>query len=184
MPKLYIIAGPNGAGKTTASSEILSEMKCKEFVNADSIASGLSAFNYDEVAFQAGRIMLGRIKALAAKQIDFAFETTLSSRSFLPFIRDCRKIGYETILFYFYIHSVEVSIKRVAGRVEKGGHDIPRETIRRRFPRSLHNLINLYLPSVDKWIIFDNTFEVPSIIAENKRIFDKDNWSKILAYKE
>ena len=183
MPRLYIIAGPNGAGKSTASKKILPYLKCDEFVNADVIASGLSAFNSEAAAFSSGRIMLERIKYLAENKIDFAFETTLAAKSFLPFVLHCKANGYKIILIYFYLRNVATAIKRVNNRVELGGHGIPKATIRRRYPRSLSNLVNLYLPSADEWSIFDNTFEDTKLIAGNKEIYDKKIWSKILKYK-
>jgi predicted ABC-type ATPase len=183
MPRLYIIAGPNGAGKSTASKKILPYLKCDEFVNADVIASGLSAFNSEAAAFSSGRIMLERIKYLAENKIDFAFETTLAAKSFLPFVLHCRENGYKIILIYFFLRNIKTALERVDNRVTLGGHSIPHETIKRRFSRSLHNLMNLYLPVADEWIIFDNTFENPKSIAENEEIFDKNLWARILKYK-
>ena len=183
MPRLYIIAGPNGAGKSTASKKILPYLKCDEFVNADVIASGLSAFNSEAAAFSSGRIMLERIKHLAENKIDFAFETTLAAKSFLPFVLHCKKNGYKIILIYFFLRNVETAIRRVNNRVSLGGHSIPHATIRRRFPRSLNNLVNLYLPSADEWIIFDNTFEELKPIADTGTILNQKLWTRILKYK-
>jgi len=183
MSRLYIIAGPNGAGKSTASQSILPYVKCEEFVNADVIASGLSAFNTLAAAFSSGRIMLERIKHLSENKIDFAFETTLAAKSFLPFVMECKKNGYKIILIYFFLRNVKTAIERVDNRVTLGGHSIPHTTIKRRFSRSLHNLMNLYLPVADEWIIFDNTFDNPTSIAENGEIFDKKLWTRILKYK-
>src|SRR5215213_10228694 len=157
MPRLYIIAGPNGAGKSTASAKILPHLKCDEFVNADVIASGLSAFNTEAAAFSSGRIMLDRIKHLAENKIDFAFETTLAAKSFLPFVIHCKANGYSVILIYFYLRNVETAIRRIDNRIELGGHAIPHGVVRRRYARSLHNLFNLYLSHMDDWLIFDNT---------------------------
>lgn len=133
MPNLYIIAGCNGAGKTTASYTILPEvLDCYEFVNADSIAAGLSPFSPETVAFEAGGIMLNRIRQLLDEQKDFAFETTLATRSYLPLIKDAKKRGYIVTLLYFSLSSPEVAIKRVAKRVAQGGHNIPIEVIIRQ----------------------------------------------------
>jgi len=133
MSNLYIIAGSNGAGKTTASYTILPEMlNCREFVNADSIATGLSPFNYESVAFEAGRIMLKRIHQLMEEKVDFAFETTLAARSYISFIRDAKVINYEITLLYFWLSSPELAKKRVAQRVSEGGHNIPADVIERR----------------------------------------------------
>jgi len=183
MPRLYLIAGPNGAGKSTASAKILPYLKCDEFVNADVIASGLSAFNTDAAAFSSGRIMLERIKHLAENKIDFAFETTLAAKSFLPFVLHCKANGYSVILIYFYLRNVETAIRRIDNRVELGGHAVPHTVVRRRYTRSLHNLFNLYLPHMDDWLIFDNTFDEPVLFAQYENIIDKDLWKKISRYK-
>lgn len=186
MPNLYIISGPNGAGKTTASLQLLPQfLNCKEYVNADAIASGLSPFNSDAVAIQAGRLMLKRIEELASQKIDFAFETTLASRSFAPFIKKCKKEGYTIVLIYFYLHSDKLAIQRVAERVAGGGHDIPSSTITRRYSRSLKNLISLYLNNVDEFVMYDNSYSEGQIqIAEKKygspiHIIDNKIWQEI-----
>jgi predicted ABC-type ATPase len=186
MPNLYIIAGCNGAGKTTASYTILPEiLNCREFVNADSIAAGLSPFNYESVAFEAGRIMLQRIHQLIQQGVDFAFETTLAAKSFIALIREAKAINYEITLLYFWLSSPEFAMKRVAQRVSEGGHDIPADVIERRYFRGLHNLINLYMPVCDNWIIIDNEDPIPNIIARGsthneKEVINNDIWEAIL----
>src|SRR5437016_5365372 len=150
MPNLYIIAGCNGSGKTTASFTILPEMlNCREFVNADSIAAGLSPLNPESVAFESGRIMLQRINQLLNDKIDFAFETTLATRSYVSLIKKTQTIGYRVSLLYFWLTSPEFARLRVAKRVSRGGHDIPGDIIERRYYRGLYNLLNLYIPLVD-----------------------------------
>jgi predicted ABC-type ATPase len=130
MPNLYIISGCNGAGKTTASYTVLPEiLNCKEFVNADNIAAGLSPFNPESVAFESGRLMIQRINELVAHKVDFAFETTLSTRSYVSFVKKAKEIGHEITLLYFWLSSSEMAIERVAKRVSKGGHNIPTEII-------------------------------------------------------
>ncbi len=134
MPNLYIIAGCNGAGKTTASYTVLPEMlNCKEFVNADSIAAGLSPFNTESVAFEAGRIMLQRINTLLNDGVDFAFETTLATRSYVSLIKEAEALGYKISLLYFWLESPNMAKQRVAERVKEGGHSIPAEIIERRY---------------------------------------------------
>src|SRR6266487_4420640 len=166
MPNLYIIAGCNGAGKTTASYTILPEMlNCKEFVNADSIASGLSPFNAESVAFQAGRIMLQRIHQLMDEKVDFAFETTLAARNYVQLVKAAKTMRYEITLLYFWLNSPEFAKQRVASRVIKGGHDIAAEIIERRYYRGIYNLFNLYIPVCDHWIIIDNMDAVPDVVA-------------------
>ncbi len=184
MPNLYIIAGCNGAGKTTASFTILPEiLNCKEFVNADEIAKGLSPFQPDKVAFEAGRIMLHRIRELLANGSDFAFETTLSTRSFVSLIKEAKELDYKVTLVFFWLDSPETAKERVKHRVLMGGHDIPEDVIERRYKRGIQNLTKLYTSKVDYWLVFDNTKE-SNLVAEGNNslgfnIINSDIWSII-----
>lgn len=186
MPKLYIIAGCNGAGKTTASYKILPEiLNCREFVNADSIAAGLSPFNPESVALEAGRLMLQRIHQLMEEKVDFAFETTLATKSYSSLLKIAKANGYETSLLYFWLASPEFAKRRVAKRVSKGGHNIPADVIERRYYRGINNLFNLYIPIVDNWMVIDNMDTVTDIIAkrgvEGKiMVKNTDLWDVIL----
>ena len=158
MPKLYIIAGCNGAGKTTASYAVLPEMLgCREFVNADEIAKGLSPFNPGSVAIEAGRLMLQRMDDLLSEGADFAFETTLATRSYTKLIARAQAKGYFVTLLYFWLPTPELAVARVATRVREGGHDIPPEVIRRRYANGIRNLTTLYIPVCDFWTIYDNS---------------------------
>jgi predicted ABC-type ATPase len=169
MPNLYIIAGCNGAGKTTASFTILPEiLGCKAFVNADEIAKGLSPFDPDSVKLQAGRIMLERIKDLMNKGEDFAFETTLATKSYVSLIKEAKANGHYVTLVYFWLSSVELAIERVKDRVLKGGHDIPEEVIRRRYRAGIRNLSDLYVPICDSLLIVDNTTPPSKVVASSK----------------
>ncbi|MBL7778774.1 MAG: zeta toxin family protein [Chitinophagales bacterium] len=155
---LYIIAGCNGAGKTTASFTVLPEyINCKEFVNADEIARGLSPFQPEKVAFEAGRIMLQRIHELIDRGDSFAFETTLASKTYKNYIQFAMQNGYSITLFFFWLQTVELAIERVKTRVSEGGHDIPHETIERRYYRGIKNLFEIYLPIADSAFLFDNS---------------------------
>jgi predicted ABC-type ATPase len=170
MSKLYIIAGPNGAGKTTASYTILPEIfDCKEFVNADEIARGLSPFNQESVAIKAGKIMLQRIDELLKEHSSFAFETTLSSVSYRNLIKNAQKQGYEVTLLFLMLDSVELAQYRVRTRVKEGGHNIPDDVIKRRFVKGLKNLFNLYMPICDKWILINNSSEKFEVIGEGSK---------------
>ena len=155
---LYIIAGCNGAGKTTASFTILPEiLDCKEFVNADEIAKGLSPFQPDRVSIEAGRIMLNRINELLNENESFAFETTLSTRSYMPKIVKAKENGYKITLLFFWLSSTELAKERVLTRVKEGGHNIEFDVIVRRYYKGINNLFELYLPIVDEAQIFDNS---------------------------
>lgn len=170
MKNLYIIGGCNGAGKTTASFSILPDiLDCREFVNADEIARGLSPFRPETVTFEAGRIMLKRIKALINAGETFAFETTLSTRSYKNLIAEANKSGYKITLVFFWLESVEMAIDRVQNRVRDGGHNIPEEIIRRRYRSGIKNLLEIYLPIVDRALLFDNSSNDPVLLAQKTR---------------
>jgi predicted ABC-type ATPase len=164
---LYIIAGCNGAGKTTASYTILPEIiACKEFVNADEIAKGLSPFQPEKVALDAGRIMLKRIHDLLADNQNFAFETTLSTRSYKSKTAQAKQQGYTTTLLFFWLNNVELAKERVKSRVKEGGHHIPEGVIERRYLKGILNLFDIYLDYVDNALIFDNSYGNHELIAE------------------
>lgn len=164
---LYIISGCNGAGKTTASFTILPEiLNCKEFVNADEIAKGLSPFQPEKVAFEAGRIMLHRINELLETNTIFAFETTLATKSYKSKVALAQKKGYKVILLFFWLQDVELAIERVKTRVTEGGHNIETDVIKRRYINGILNLFNIYLPIADEVMIFDNSFGKPELLAE------------------
>lgn len=188
MPNLYIIAGCNGAGKTTASYTVLPEMlNCKEFVNADEIARGLSPFQPDKAAIDAGKIMLTRIKDLIKLQVDFSFETTLSARHFVRLIKTAQQQGYFVTLVFFWLNSTDLAIQRVKMRVSEGGHNIPNDTIRRRYKMGVTNLIKLYIPVCDYWMVINNSVSPFQLIAEglqNKEIEIKEEpiWNQIKNY--
>lgn len=184
MKQLYIIAGPNGAGKTVASYTILPEIfNCKEFVNADEIARGISPFNSDKIGIKAGRILVHRTRELLKENETFAVETTLATRSYVNLISKAKLKGYEVILLFMTLNSKELAVKRVATRVEEGGHNIKLEVIKRRFKSGLNNLVDIYIPIVDRWILVDNSGEEFAIIAQGDKdtlTVKKENcWNKI-----
>lgn len=168
-PNLYIISGCNGAGKTTASFTVLPEMlKCDEFINADEIAKGLSPLNPDKSSIEAGRLMLNKIKKLIVQKRDFAFETTLSTKSFVNTIKEARKYNYKITLLFFWLESIELAKQRVKIRVSEGGHNIPSDIIERRYIAGIRNLFKLYLSISDNWMILDNSNSKTSLIAEGE----------------
>jgi predicted ABC-type ATPase len=164
-PRVVIFAGPNGAGKSTHADAILAALKIDIFVNADYIARGLSGRNAETVALAAGRIMLTRLRELADARADFAFESTLSSRSFAPFLRELKRHGYQVAIYYFALSSPTLAVQRVKLRVKLGGHNVPADIVRRRFGRSVSNFLNLYVPLADRAVVFDN-----SSMREAKRV--------------
>ena len=167
VKKLYIIAGCNGAGKTTASYTILPEiLDCKEFVNADEIARGLSPFQPEKAAIQAGRYMLNRINMLLQADKNFAFETTLSTKSYVNLVNFARQRGFQVSMLFFWLDSPDLAVSRVKNRVEEGGHYIPVEVIKRRYDNGLRNFFKLYLPIIDNWMFINNSGEAYEIIAE------------------
>ena len=155
---LYIISGCNGAGKTTASYTVLPEiLDCREFVNADEIARGLSPFNPESVAIEAGRLMLQRIEDLLAKDETFSIETTLATKSYINLVRRAQAKGYQVRLLFFWLNSPELALLRVAERVVNGGHNIPEDIIKRRYVAGIRNLFRLFMSEVDFWDIYDNS---------------------------
>ena len=167
---LYIIGGCNGAGKTTASYTLLPEiLDCKEFVNTDEIARGLSPFNPNSMAIEAGKLMLKRINELLGRDESFAIETTLATRSYVNLVHQAQKKGYKVTLVFFWLHTPELALQRIAERVKKGGHDIPSPTARRRYISGIDNLFKLYAPEVDCWMIYDNSENPRAAIAQGGR---------------
>jgi predicted ABC-type ATPase len=164
---LYIIAGCNGAGKTTASFTILPEiLNCREFVNADEIAKGLSPFQPEKVSFEAGRIMLHRINELFSQNENFAFETTLATKSYKSKIVEAKKKNYYVTLLFFWLKNPELAKERDKTRVKEGGHNIPHDVIDRRYYNGIKNLFEIYLSIVDQVLIFDNSEGNHDLIAE------------------
>ena len=164
---LYIISGCNGVGKTTASFTILPEiLQCKEFVNADEIAKGLSPFQPDKVAFEAGRIMINRVNDLLMMNETFAFETTLAGKGYRTKILEAKRNNYTVTLLFFWLQSIDLAIERVRTRVTEGGHNIETSTIKRRYVNGIKNLFEIYMVLVDEVMIFDNSGGKPELIAE------------------
>lgn len=181
MPEkiIYIIAGCNGAGKTTASYTVLPEiLHCREFVNADEIARGLSPFNPESVAIEAGRLMLERIDYLFGKGVTFAIETTLATRSYRKLIETAHSRGYKVVLLFFWLDSPRTAIKRVSRRVSEGGHNIPSDVIERRYWNGLKNFFNIFMPIVDSWALYDNIGKTLPI-ASNQGITDISKFESI-----
>jgi predicted ABC-type ATPase len=185
-PQLYIISGCNGAGKTTASFTILPKiLDCKEFVNADEIARGLSPFQPEKVAIEAGKIMLRRIDELSKEKTNFAIETTLASKTYKNTILSAKTNGYNVTLVYFWLNSVELANERVKTRVKEGGHNIDSKVINRRYFAGIKNLFDIYLPIVDMAIIYDNSTIKHVFVAEKEiekdiKIIDNKIFNKIL----
>lgn len=185
MPNIYIIAGCNGAGKTTASYTVLPEvLHCTEFINADNIAKGLSPFNVEGVVIEAARIMLIRMRELMVQQVDFAFETTLASKSYISLLKQAKQKGYQVHLIFFWLNSIELAKERVQQRVQNGGHNIPTNVIERRYISGIKNLNELYITFVDSWRIYDNSDNKHKLIAEGAKnlvteIIDRTIYLKI-----
>ena len=157
-PQVVVVAGPNGAGKSTIAPDIVRKaFGIEEFVNADTIARGLSQFTPENVAFSAGRVFLDRIRALAKGRESFSFETTLAARTIAPALRHMQRDGFLVHVIYLWLPSAEMAVQRVAARVRSGGHAIPDADIRRRYDRSLRNFFNTYRQIADSWLMLDNS---------------------------
>lgn len=186
QPHVIVIGGPNGAGKSTIAPMVLRDyLAIPDFVNADQIAAGLSAYDPEGAAFEAGRIMLRRLHELAGNGKSFAFESTLSSRTFAVFLAKLKREGYCIDLCYVWLNSVRLAQERVVSRVRMGGHSIPPDVIARRYERSLRNFRNMYLPIADNWRVYDNSDGTNvRLIARSARdseieIFEETSWNTI-----
>lgn len=169
---VYIIAGSNGSGKTTFAKLFLPEyVNCPNFVNADLIAQGLAPFAPRSAAIKAGKLVLRQIHEFAERELDFAFETTLSGTSYVRLLQELKAQGYSIHLFFLWIPSPDLAIQRIKERVREGGHNIPADDVRRRFSRGINNFFKIYEPIVDSWIMLDNSKEKPIIIAKRKNGF-------------
>jgi predicted ABC-type ATPase len=191
MPQLFILAGCNGAGKTTTAKILLPQfLGGIEFVNADIIAAKLNPDFPESVAFQAGRIMLERVDVLLSEKSSFALETTLATKSYVGLTKKAQSLGYEVVLMYFWLESYDMALKRVAKRVREGGHFIPDEDVKRRYEGGIRNLVDLFIPVVTHWSIYDNSdynFRVPKLIARDEEdgtitIEQPEIWTKIKSY--
>lgn len=166
---VYIIAGPNGSGKTTFATMFLPDyVKCPNFVNADLIAQGLAPFEPRSAAIKAGKLVLQQIHEFAERGVDFAFETTLSGKSYVSLLSALKARGYALHLFFLWIPSPELAIERIKDRVREGGHNVPAEDVRRRFIRGINNFFRLYESLFDTWTLFDNSKAKPVLIAKRK----------------
>ena len=185
MPRVVVLAGINGAGKTTASRDLLvNVLKIPVFTNADAIARGLNSLNPESEAFLAGTIMLDWMRELAEHRRDFAFETTLSARTYASWLKRLRASGYHVYLYYYWLESADLAVSRVAERVRAGGHHIPDRDVRRRYGLSVRNFVELYRPIADYWEVMDNSFGQRELLAlgdpDCVEIGDPDMWDQFL----
>jgi predicted ABC-type ATPase len=186
MPNIYVIGGANGSGKTTTAKRVLPNfLGIIEYVNADEIAAGLSMFNPESVAILAGRLMLERLETLSNSRSNFAFETTLAARNFASFLKKSKLKGYSINVIFFWLQSPELAIERVRRRVESGGHNIPEDVIRRRYPRGIKNLLELYIPLCDSWVVYDNSSSISQIVVacnveQEPFIYQPEIWDRII----
>ena len=183
--EVYVIAGPNGVGKTTFARKFLPKYaNCKNFVNADLIAEGMSPFSPEAAAVRAGRLVLSEIRFFSQRRVSFAFETTLSGRSNLSLIEKLEKSGYKVHIFFLAVSTVDVALSRIKARVLKGGHGVPEAVVRRRFDRSFRNFFVEYRELADSWYLFDNTSTKPATLAFKRgsraRIIDREAYQKLI----
>ncbi|MBF0431515.1 MAG: zeta toxin family protein [Fibrobacteria bacterium] len=189
-PQIFLIGGPNGSGKTTTANELLPvSLNIFEYVNADSIAAGLSPFKPENMAIQAGKLMLRRIKELAEQRKTFAFETTMASRTFGTFLNQCKKKGYITNVIFLWLQNPDLAVERVKLRVKTGGHNIPQEIILKRYVSGIRNFFSIYQPISNNWSVYDNSGKSPVIIAEKSlssklKIVNEHKWKIIKELKK
>jgi predicted ABC-type ATPase len=189
-PTVIVLAGPNGAGKSTLAAKLFGGAdQIHHYVNADTIARGLSERFPEQMALDAGRIMLEHLKKLASRRANFGFETTLATKSFAPWIRHLTDTGYLFRLYFLWLPTPEMAVERVAKRVQSGGHHVPEDTVRRRYVRGIRNFFELYRPIAETWEVYDNSKpDQPVMIAEGHGTIEKvvyqDSWNAILQIKE
>ena len=129
--------------------------------------------------------MLRRVKELARQRSRFAFETTLASRSFAPWLTDLNRKEYEFHIIFLWLTSPDLAVARVADRVRLGGHEVPEKIVRRRYARGLRNFLFLYRPLASTWSIYDNSSgATPAIIASGRRggegkVLNEQIWKRI-----
>lgn len=188
-PTVYVISGPNGAGKTTFAAEFLPDfVNCRQFLNADLIAAGLSPFAPETQNIRAGRLLLERISELAAWGQNFSFETTLSGRTYARVLAELRQNGYRVVLFFLWLPRADLAVQRVGFRVQQGGHSVPEADVRRRFDSGLRNFFHLYAPRVDNWWLYNASEPPPVPIAweedGQRTILQTDVFDQIVRYAE
>ena len=187
IKNFYILAGPNGAGKTTLSKVVLRDVfHCENFVNADEIAKGLSPLQSSQFDMQAGKIMLNQIDRYIENRETFCVETTLSTKIYLTKIKRLKKLGYKIFLFFIYLPTPELAIERVQQRVIKGGHDVPIDTVKRRYKRGLENLVNDYFDKVDNLYIYSNIENLEKVAYRDKKelkVQDEEVFNQIKKYE-
>ena len=182
-PSVVILAGPNGAGKSTVAPELLQgALAVNEFVNADVIARGLSAFDPESAAIAAGRVMFTRLRDLAEQRLTFAFETTLASRSLATWLRDLQASGYTVHFLFLWLSSADLAVERVAQRVRAGGHNVPEDTVRRRYRAGIRNFFSLYQPLATTWALYNASGPEPTLVAEGvesepPKVYDEFVWA-------
>jgi predicted ABC-type ATPase len=186
-PTVAVIAGPNGAGKSTAAPVLLRDtLGLVEFVNADAVALGLSGFDPDAAGLAAGRVVIERLRALASERRSFAFETTLATRSFAPWLRDLTSLGYHVSIIFLWLPNADVALHRVRARVRLGGHDIPEQTVRRRYERVVANFFRLYAPLASSWYLYDSVAPRLRLIAAGgatimpTKVGDAELWARLV----
>jgi predicted ABC-type ATPase len=169
---IEIISGPNGSGKSTFAETLFSKRNTKGkknyFINPDILAAGLSFSNNEVTAFHAGRLMLQSVKEFVKNGESFAFESTLSGKTWLKFLQAAIHSGYDIRIYFIYLDRVSENIKRVKNRVQQGGHSVPVDAIRRRYPKSFYNFWNKYRPLANEWFIFNNSNSIPKLIHSSR----------------
>jgi len=185
MPSVVVIAGPNGAGKSTLAPILLRDtFGITEYVNADVIAQGLSAYAPETAAIDAGRAMLARLDELASAKVDFSFETTLATRTYVKRLRNLQENGYSVCIIYIWLSSEALAIERVKARVLSGGHNIPEGTVRRRYVQGKRYFFELYSPLADSWKVYNGGIRPPELIAQHSgvdglEILDERIWKSL-----
>lgn len=155
---------------------------CREFLNADLIATGLSPFAPESQALAAGRLMLERLEECIDKRVSFAMETTLSGKSYAKTFRKMKAAGYRIAMWFLWLPNPDLAVNRVSRRVSQGGHNVPSDDVRRRWLGSVQNLFTLYLPILDELRLFDASKSPRLVLREidgNTEVLDGETMERI-----
>lgn len=164
-PRCIVIAGPNGAGKTTFARRYLSnEVGIVHFINADLIAAGLAPLAPSSAALRAGRFVLAEIERLSKSRESFAFESTLSGRSYAKRLKRLKRRGYRVEIIFLRVATPQLALRRIAARVRQGGHDVQKADVLRRFDRGWRNFLSIYQALADNWVVYENSGRIAKAV--------------------
>jgi predicted ABC-type ATPase len=182
--KIIIVGGANGVGKTTFAYQYRDEYKI-DYLGADEIAAEIDKKETDEnIELKAGKIFFRRLEEYLKAGKSIIIESTLSGTGLSRQIEKFKQNGFSIHLVYVFLDDDSLCIKRVSARVKKGGHNVPKKDIERRFQRSISNFRKIYLPLADTWQIVYNGLKRPLEIAigdkNSEQVMDEEYFRKLM----